>query len=177
MTGVMPEPAVTKSSFVPARRQHELAGRLLQVHEGARRRAPDQVGAHLAVRDRLDGDRDVAVGAGAVGQGVGPPLAYAVDVDADPDVLARDVAGPVGSGADHDGGGVGRLGLDLDDAPAQVGAAAQRVEEVEVVRGQQRRRGALGQPGRLAQQRPGATAGRGQRCSSVHRDWPMRVRS
>ena len=51
--------------------------------------AADQVVADLAVRDRLDGDRDAAVGARAVGQRVGAPLADAVDVDADPDVLAR----------------------------------------------------------------------------------------
>ena len=118
--------------------QHELALGLLEVHERAGPRLAHEVGADEPVRHGLDGDGDVAVGARAVGQGVGPPLAYAVDVDADADVLTRHVAGPVGAGADDDGGRVRRLGVDRDDAPAQVGAGAQRVEEVEVVRGQQR---------------------------------------
>ena len=53
-----------------------------------------QVVADLAARDRLDGDADAAVGAGQVGgQRVGAPLADAVDVDADPHVLARACAG------------------------------------------------------------------------------------
>jgi len=57
----------------PVEGQHEISGRLLQVHQGACRGALDQVGADFAVRDRLDGDRDAAVGAGAVGQRVGAP--------------------------------------------------------------------------------------------------------
>ena len=57
--------------------------------------AVHEVVADHAVGDRLDGDADAAVGARAVGQGVGAPLADAVDVDADPDVLAGHVAGPV----------------------------------------------------------------------------------
>jgi hypothetical protein len=57
----------------------------------------DEVVAHQAVGDGLDGDGDAAVAARAVGERVGPPLAYAVDVDADAEVLAGDVAGPVGA--------------------------------------------------------------------------------
>ena len=84
MTGVMPEPAVTNSSFAPPRRQHELTGRLFEVDQGAwSARCRDQVVAHHAGWHRLDGDRDVAVCAGSVGQRVGPPWPHAVDVDAD----------------------------------------------------------------------------------------------
>ena len=104
----------------------------------------DEVVADLAVGDRLDGDRDAAVGARAVGERVGAPLADAVDVDADPDVLAGHVAGPVLARADHQGGGVGGLGLDRHDPAAQVGAPAQRVDQVEEVGGHQRGERCLG---------------------------------
>ena len=114
-------------------RQHELAGGLLEVDQRAGTGVVDQVVAHQAVGHGLDRDRDPAVGARAVGERVGAPLAYAVDVDADPDVLARDVARPVGAGADHEGRRVAGLGDHLLDAAAQVGARAQRREEVEEV--------------------------------------------
>ncbi len=104
-----------------------------------------QVVADLALRDRLDRDGDAAVGAGAVRQGVGAPEADAVDVDADPEVLARDVPGPVRTRTDHDRGGVGGLGMDLLDAAAQVRARAQGVEHIEVVGGDKRRGGELGE--------------------------------
>ena len=39
---------------------------------------------------------------------------------------------------DHHGDGVARLGVDRDDAAAQVGARPQRVDDVEVVGGYQR---------------------------------------
>ena len=167
MTGVMPEPAVTKSSLPPSVREHELARRPARGGRACRAaRRADEVGADQAVRDRLDGDRDAAVGARAVGQGVGPPLADAVDVDADADVLPGHVAGPVGAGADDDRGGVGGLGVDRHDAAAQVGAGAQRVEEVEVVGRQQRGGGALGQPGQPAAQRTGGRLGSRVRSGS-----------
>ena len=148
MTGVMPEPAVTNSSLSWSLLEDELAGRLLEVDERAGAGLVDEVVADQAVGHGLDGDRDPAVGAGAVGQRVGAPLADAVDVDADAEVLAGHVAGPVGAGADHDGGGVGGLGVDLLDPAAQVGAGAQRGEEVEVVGGEQRRGRGLGQADR-----------------------------
>ena len=70
----------------------------------------------------------------AGGQRVGAPQADAVDVDADPDVLARARGRPSPRpGRMHDRGGVAGLGVDRHDAAAQVGAGAQRVEEVEVV--------------------------------------------
>ena len=126
-------------------RQHELAGRLLEVDQGAGAGAVDEVVADQPVGDGLDRDRDPAVGPRAVGQRVGAPLADAVDVDADPEVLARDVAGPVGAGPDHQRGRVAGLGDHLLDPAAQVGPGAQRGEEVEEVGRHQRRRGRLGQ--------------------------------
>ena len=132
--------------------QHELAGCLLEVDEGAGPHVVDEVVADEPVGDRLDRDRDPAVGAGAMGQGVGAPLADAVDVDADPDVLPRDVTGPVGTGPDHERGRVAGLGSDLLDPAAQVGARAQGGEEVQEVGGYQRRRGRLDQSTRARSQ-------------------------
>ena len=134
ITGVMPEPAVTSSSLAGQRlRQHELALGLVELDHLAGAGAVHQVVGDDAVGDRLDGDADAAVGARAVGQGVGAPEADAVDVDADADVLAGHVAGPVAAGLDHDRGGLGGLGGDRDDPAAQLGAAAERVEDVEDV--------------------------------------------
>ena len=141
-------------------RQHELTGRLLEVDQGAGSRLVDEVVADEAVGDGLDGDRDAAVAARAVGERVGAPLAYAVDVDADAEVLAGHVAGPVGAGADHDGRGVGGLGVDRLDASAQVGAGAQRREEVHEVGRQVGRGGGLGDADEVVAQStaPGAAA-------------------
>jgi len=106
-----------------------------------------EVVAHDAAGDRLDGDADAAVLAGAVGQGVGAPEADAVDVDADPDVLPRHVAGPVAARLDEDRGGLGRLRGHRDDPALQaVAAAAQRVEDVEDVAELEGRHGGLGHP-------------------------------
>ena len=165
ITGVIPEPAVTKRSLPPSGGQHELAGRLLEVHQGAGPGPAHEMVADRPVGDGLDGDRDPAVGAGAVGQRVGAPEADAVDVDAHTDVLARDVPRPVRAGADHQGRGVGGLGVDLLDPPAQVGAAAERVEDVEVVRGDKGGRGELGDAADVlpeSAQRPGAAVATGR---------------
>ena len=139
MTGVMPEPAVTKSSL-PTRSAGSTNSPcgLLEVDQGAGLAVVHEVVADQAVGDGLDGDRDQAVGARAVGQRVGAPLADAVDVDADAEVLAGHVAGPVGAGLDQQGRGVGGLGVDRDDPAAQLGARAQRREEVEEVGGDER---------------------------------------
>ena len=102
------------------RRQDEVAGGLVELHDGADGGAAHEVVAHDAVGHGLDRDRDAAVGAvGGPGQRVGAPLAYAVDVDADPDVLARAVPAPAAAGPDDDGDGVAGLGLQRDDATAQ----------------------------------------------------------
>ena len=157
--------------------EHELAGRLLEVDERAGHGLVDEVVADQAVRHGLDRDRDAAVGARAVGQRVGAPLADAVDVDADAEVLTRLVAGPVGAGADDDGGGVGGLGVDLLDPAAEVGAGAQRGEEVEEVGGHERRGGGLGQPRQARSAAIGRAAARASvKCSCVPQ-CPSRRRS
>jgi hypothetical protein len=138
--------------------EHELAGRLLEVHQRAGHGLVDEVVADQAVRHGLDGDGDAAVSTRAVGQRVGAPLADAVDVDPDPEVLARLVAGPVGAGPDDDGGGVGGLGVDLLDPATEVGTGAQWREEVEEVGGHERRGGGLRQPREARAQRACAAA-------------------
>ena len=171
MTGVMPLPAVRKRTFAGAG-----LGRVKSpVAWSSMTRVParglaDQVGRDLAVGDRLgrDGDaprRDAGRGraVGAVGEAVGAPVAHAVDVDADPDVLPGHVAEPAAAGPDDDGHGIRGLGTDLDDAAAQVGAGPQRVDEVEVVA--RARAGWPGPrpPGGRRARRPRGGRGRGRR--------------
>ena len=152
-------------------RQHELALGLLQLEHLAGLGAVHQVVGDDAAGDRLDGEAQVAVAARAVGQRVGAPQAYAVDVDPDPDVLAGHVAGPVAARLHQDGGGLGGLRGHRDDAPAQAvfAAAAQRVEDVEDVGELERGDRGLGDPAQRAPQgrARGTTAGRpggGDRC-------------
>ncbi len=64
---------------------------------------------------------------------------HAVDLDAEPQVLTGLVPGPFPPGLDQDGDRVGRLALDAFDAPAQLARGPQRVDQLEVVVGQQRR--------------------------------------
>ena len=112
MTGVMPEPAVTKSSL-------PRAGSGSTKSPAACSRWTSVPGRASRTRWLLTLPSGTALtvieirpsAARAVGQGVGAPLADAVDVDADPDVLAGHVAGPVGAGLDHDRGGVRGLGV------------------------------------------------------------------
>ena len=146
ITGVMPEPAVTNRSLPPSVGSTKSPAACSSWTSVPGLGVPDEVVADLAVGNGLDGDADPAVGARAVGQRVGPPLPYAVHVDADPDVLPGDVAGPVGAGPDLERGGVGGLGQHGHDPAAQLGAAPERVEQVEVVGGQQRRGDTFGQP-------------------------------
>ena len=96
-------------------------------------------------------------------------MPHAVDVDADADVLAGEVAGPVAPGADDDGRRISGLGADLDDAAAQIGASAQRVEEVKVVVGDQRRGQRFGDLAGAAQHESERAGGRGsaQRRAAV----------
>ena len=151
-------------------REHELAGRLLEVHQRAGAGLVHEVVADQAVGDGLDGDRDAAVAARTVGQGVRPPLAYAVDVDADAEVLAGDVARPVGTGADDDRRRVGGLGVDGLDATAQVGTGAQGGEEVHEVGGEVGRRGRLRDADQVVAQASALSgAARGRLESRGHR--------
>ena len=95
---------------------------------------------HLALVDQLRRDRDEAVGTARVGgDRVGAPVALAVDVEADPQVLAGLVAGPGVPGADQDRGRVAGLAVELLDPAAELARRPQRVDQLEVVVGQQRR--------------------------------------
>ena len=136
--------------------------------------APDQVVRDLAVGDRLGRDRDAARGdagrgraVGAVGEAVGAPVAHAVDVDADPDVLPGHVAEPAATGPDDDRHGIRGLGAHLEDAAAQVGAGAQRVDQVEVVAGHERGGQGLGHLAGPTQRRPRGVRGRGLRAAGA----------
>ena len=160
ITGVMPDPAVTMRNLPPSGGSTNSPAACSRWTRVPGSRLVDEVVADQAVGDGLDGDRDAAVAARAVGERVGAPLAYAVDVDADAEVLAGHVAGPVGTGADHDGRGVGGLGVHRLDASAQVGAGAQRREEVHEVGRQVGRGGGLGDADEVVAQStaPGAAA-------------------
>src|SRR6202012_4461827 len=76
---------------------------------------------------------------GVRGQRVGAPMTHPLDVQADPQVLARLVATPAIPGLDQHGGGIPGLGIDRFDPSAQLARGPQRVDELEVVVGEQRR--------------------------------------
>ncbi len=116
--------------------EHEVALRRGEEQDVARPGAPDQGLGHLAVGGH--GDRRVAARRGA--ERVGPPVAHAVDLDADPRVLAGLVRAPATAGAEVDGRRVGGLGDDGGDHAAQLSRGAQRVHQPEeVLRGARRR--------------------------------------
>ena len=111
ITGVIPLPAVTNRVRRGQRPRSvkSPAAWSRWISAPGRERADDVV-ADLAVRDGLDGDRQQAVGRLAHrGERVGAPVADAVHVDADPDVLAGAVPAPGAAGSDPHGGGVRRL--------------------------------------------------------------------
>ena len=91
ITGVMPLPAVRNSTFVGRTGGSTKS----PAAWSSMTSVPDAGAAHEVVADRsavhgLHRDRDAAVGAvGVRGEGVGAPLAHAVDVDAETHVLAR----------------------------------------------------------------------------------------
>ena len=147
ITGVIPLPAVRNRIFERRRcGEREFACGVVELDDGADRGASHEMVGDLAVGDRLDGDRDAAVGPiGLGGQRVGPPLADAVDVDADADVLPGGVRAPAAARLDDQADGVACFGVDGDDPAAQLGAGAQRVDDVEVVGGNQRRGDPLGE--------------------------------
>ena len=156
ITGVMPLPAVNEQRLGrTGTRQHEVARRLVQLHDEPGTGAAHQVVADGAVRDGLDGDRDAAVRPiQRRRQGVRPPLPNAVDIHPDPRVLTgrRAAASP------------GRDGSPASPRPRSRGAPAgpahashrgtQRGEQVEEVGGHQR----CGQPRRGAEQPAAAEA-------------------
>ena len=124
ITGVMPLPPVTKRTLSGAGSGSTKSPRAWSRWTScAGAQLLGEVQAHGAVGNGLGGDGEQAVGRlGRRGQRVGAPQPHAVDVDADPDVLAGDVPLPGAAGAQHHGDRVAGLGADLDDAGAEVRA-------------------------------------------------------
>ena len=141
MIGVMPLPALMNSS--EARRrvgQREVTLDAAEAHDRPGPRRLHQVGRDLAGAQQLRGDRDEPVGTARVrGQRIGAPVVHAVDDDADAQELAGLVSRPHPAGPDHDRHAVGGLALDRLDPAAQLAAGPQRVDQLQVVVGQQRR--------------------------------------
>ncbi len=112
------------------------------------------VGRDLAFLDQLRGDREEPVRASRVGgDRVRAPVADAVDIEADAQVLAGFVPRPGVSRADEDGRRVTGLGHELLDAAAQLTGRPQRVDHLEVVVGQKRRGEGADRPQRSRSQR------------------------
>ena len=103
-------------------------------------------------------------------------MAHAVDVDADPDVLAGNVPEPAATGPDDDRHGIRGLGAHLEDAAAQVGARAQRVDQVEVVTGHERGGQGLGHLAGSTQHAPERSGGVGSEPLARRRRRAHRVR-
>ena len=169
MIGVMPLPALMNSSRVGQRvGQHEVPStppRRTIVPGCAWR---DEVRRDHALVDELGRDAMQPVGApGVRGQRVGAPVADAVDHDADAQVLAGLVAGPLPAGLDQDGHRVVGLALHALDAPAELARGPQRVDQLEVVVGQQRREEGAHRAQRTPLQRrdPGSGAALSHRLS------------
>ena len=120
--------------------QLERALDVAEPDDGARLRLAHEPRRDDALLDELGRDADEAVRApGVRGQRVGAPVVHAVDHEADAQVLAGLVAGPLPAGLDEDGHRVVGLALDALDAPAELLRRPERVDELEVVVGQQRR--------------------------------------
>src|SRR3954454_15295713 len=108
-------------------------------------------GRDLARLDELGRDADAAVRPpGVGGQRVGAPVMHAVDDHADPQVLAGLVPGPLPARLDVDGRRRGGLALDPLDSPAQLLRGPQRIDQLEVVVGEQRGEQAAQSAQRLA---------------------------
>ena len=143
MIGVIPLPALTNSNFDPAGSGSGSTN--VPSTPPSRTIVPgrtprEEERRDLPVRDELRRDRDAAVGApGVGGQRVGAPVVHAVDLDAQPQVLPGPVPRPFPAGLDQHGGRVRRLALDPLDPPAQLARRPQRVDQLEVVVGQERR--------------------------------------
>jgi hypothetical protein len=116
------------------------------------RRGQEQhvTGLGFADEDARDGsdvaDRDGGILAGRSTQGVGTPVAHAVELDADPGPLSGLVRLPAAARAEVDGGGVRRFGDHLGDHAAKLAGRKDGIEKREDVlrrqRGCQNRRGA-----------------------------------
>ena len=146
ITGVMPEPPEMKTSVVRQRLgKRELARRLGQVDDRARLGLLDEVLADLAVRVGAQGDRDAVTAAGLrrADREAARRTTGALDLDAELDVLAGQVAVPGLGGLELDGGdGSAGLGLagDRDDLGAHLLGGPHRVDQLQVAVDTVRRR-------------------------------------
>jgi len=94
----------------------------------------------LAVPDQLGGDRDAPVRApGVRRQRVRAPMVDPVDDHPDPQVLTGLVPRPLPPGLDRDRHRVVGLALDALDAAAQLRRVPERVDQLQIVVGQERR--------------------------------------
>src|SRR3954471_12007056 len=119
--------------------QREGALHVAEAHDRPGLRLAHEPGRDDALLDELGGDADEPVGAAGVrGQRVGAPVVHAVDHEADAQILAGLVAGPLPAGLDEDRHRVVGLALHALDASPELLGRPQRVDELEVVVGQQR---------------------------------------
>jgi hypothetical protein len=131
--------------------QHEVALDAAQADDAARPAVAHEVRGDGPRVNCLDSDRDPAVLAlGLARERVGAPVADALDVDTDPQVLPGLVAGPLVAGPDQHGRGVVGLAADLLDPAAQLARRPERVDQLQVVVREQGRT----QSGNRFQQRP-----------------------
>ncbi|KMO77187.1 hypothetical protein MCHUDSM44219_03417 [Mycolicibacterium chubuense] len=138
-------------------RQRELPLGGGQPDDRSRFDAADQMRGQESFGGRLDGDRDLALGLlGDRGERIRPPVPAAVDPQADADVLAGLVV-PREAPARTDDHRRRVLGLrpDVDDLTAQFPRRPQRVEQRQVVVGQQGRRRAGSEPADHVDPAPG----------------------
>jgi hypothetical protein len=120
--------------------QRERALDVAEAHDRPGLRVTHEPGRDDALLDELGRDADEPVGpSGIRRERVGAPVVHAVDHEADAQVLAGLVAGPLPAGLDEDGHRVVGLAPHALDAPPELLRRPQRIDELEVVVGQQRR--------------------------------------
>ena len=142
MIGVIPLPALMKSEASGSGSgRHERALDVAEPHDRARLARGGRRTARRSARvHELDRDRDAAVRVvGVRGQRVGAPVMAAVDLDADPQVLAGEVARPGEPRPDDDRDASGVSCWMRSIAPAQLARRPQRVDQLDVVVRQERR--------------------------------------
>jgi hypothetical protein len=140
MIGVTPLPALMNRMRSGEGSQREAAFDSAQPHHRSRAQAPQQIRRDLPVLDQFRRDRDAAVGApGVGGERVGAPVAHAVYLDTQTHVLPRAMPRPLPARLDQQRDRVGGLRFEAFDAAAQLTSRPQRIEQLQVVIGQQGR--------------------------------------
>ena len=115
-------------------RKDELPRRWRQPDHQAAARVADEVVGHHAARDALDGDGDPAVAPPwHRREGIRAPVAHAVDVDADPHVLARQVRRKSAIAPQPQRHAIARLRHDGIDTATRLARGTERVQLPEKV--------------------------------------------